>query len=434
MKQWKLISVILLAVISLFVLLKGSFQQGNKIQANPPSEIERHKYTLSTPPSKGEIALVSANSNFAFALFSQLRSSNHGNLVLSPYGVSTVMSMIRNGATGQTRQEIDRITYLTELPLEEVNTGNQSLMQRQVNNDPGSMVAIANALWMDDSFAARANKQLLNSLETQYQAAAKVESFKDPSTLAHINAWASEKTKGNIPQILEKLGPRDVLALLNAVYFNCKWKEPFKKENTLPTTFYLSSGQEITTPMMNQSGTFSHFGNDEFQVLELPYKNLQYSMYLFLPEKKISFDQFLQSLNKSSWDKMLASLKMEEGQVSLPRFKFDSKHDLKSILMAMGIQQAFTEKSAEFPMLTTINDPNYHLYLSQALQRAKIDLDEEGTTAAAVTVVVVGAEEGAMTLAAPPFRFIADHPFFFAIAHKQTKSILFMGVVEDPSK
>lgn len=381
-------------------------------------------FVEATDVDKNVAPLISANTNFAFKLFDKVRQQDNNNLIISPYGISTMLAMLRNGASEHTLSDLDRVAGFQGLTLDATNRKNNGLMSELVSENPNSTVQIAGSVWMHEGIVSKISQPFLNNLKNYFNAAARIEDFGDPATLSKVNSWASENTHGHIPEILKKLSPYDVMVLLNAVYFKANWEQQFEKEKTREQPFVLASGEEIQVPMMHQSGNYKYFSDQNLQFLELPYKDADYSLFILLPQRNKAIAEILSKLDEESWAKLRSRLISQEGDIAIPKFKFDNNIELNAVLSDLGMASAFHPGGANFSRLSE----TYRLSIGRFFQVAKVELDEEGTTAAAVTVVTMQAEG----MASLPFAFRADHPFFFSIVHNKTGAILFMGIVQNP--
>ena len=386
-----------------------------------------------------------ATQEFDFKAFKQLRKEQSPkNIIFSPYGVRVALALIQHGASGQNLKQLD-----TNIGSESKRPNYQQLLRKLEHRSPDYTVEIANALWIATrferhTFADKVKPEYLQYLKKNFLATARVEDFRNPATVDHINNWASEKTHGMIPQVIDELGQKELMVLLNAVYFQGKWDHKFLKNLTRPKDFELASGQKVKAETMYQSGFYHYFESKDFQLVELPYKTRSYSLYAFLPRKKSdSLEKFLNGLTGESWLKYRNSMKQRNGYVYLPKFTFDSDLPLNKTIQAMGITKAFDSNPFSEPNFPKIVAPDaiperIQLYIGRIFQKAKIELEEEGTKAAAVTVITMAGAAGCGDMVGPrpppPFEFRADHPFAFLLVHNETGTILFMGTVQDPRK
>jgi serine protease inhibitor len=232
----------------------------------------------------------------------------------------------------------------------------------------------------------------------------------------------SRNTKSKIPTIIERIKSDDVILLINAIYFKGEWENKFKKELTKNGPFYPLSGQQKEVPMMSQSGDYEYYRGDKFQAVRLFYANKGASLDLFLPDKDSSIDDFLKRLSPEQWEQWTGSFDHARGNIEIPRFKMDYESTLNDPLKAMGMGVAFARGKADFRGMRDQKD----LYISEIKHKAVVEVNEEGTEAAAAT------SGGGPLRAIQRFTFIADHPFLMMIRDQRTKALLFMGVVVDP--
>jgi serpin B len=359
-----------------------------------------------------------AGNRFAFKLFADLAGREPGqNQFVSPYSVSTALSMVYNGAVGPTQQAIAQALELSSFTAPSINSENLRLKTRLEGNKEAQL-NVANSLWLNRSFTVKPAFVLRN--RTYYRADVSSLDFSSPAATPRINAWVKEKTKGKIDQIVDDLDPQDLAVLLNAIYFKGTWATTFDASKTQDKPFYLSSGAIKATPLMQQSGEYRYLETPDLQLLRLPYKGNQ-AMYVFLP--KGSLEGFLPNLSAENWSRWKAQMQNREGRLELPRFRMEYKVSLNKTLSALGMGIAFSGK-ADFSGIA--DKPSY---ISEVAHKTFVEVNEEGTEAAAVTGVTVRVTSLPTD---PPFEFIADHPYFFLIRDELTGTILFMGSVWEP--
>jgi serine protease inhibitor len=376
------------------------------------------------PAAEGKFdeRLVAANNRFGFELFNQLQLKDRGkNIFYSPLSVALTLSMAYNGAAGETKEAMRRTLKTEGLNLDELNEASAALINSLMSSDPKVELAIANSLW-----ARREVKLREDFLERNRRFfAAEVASldFGAPSALTTINNWVSRNTKNKIPSIINQIDPDDVMFLINAVYFKGQWENRFKKGLTKNEPFYPLSGPQKEVPMMSQSGDYQYYRGYKFQAVRLFYGDKGASLDLFLPDQDSSIDDFLKGLSFEQCGQWTGSFHQAPGDIKIPRFKMDYESRLNEPLEAMGMGVAFVGGKADFSGMRDQND----LYISEVKHKAVVEVNEEGTVAAAATSV------GITQLSAPQrFTFIADHPFLMMIRDHRTDAILFMGVVVDP--
>jgi serine protease inhibitor len=366
--------------------------------------------------------LVVANNRFGFELFNKLQLKDKGkNIFYSPLSVALALSMAYHGAAGETREAM-RSTLKTEgLSLDEVNEASAALINSLRSSDPKVELAIANSIWARREVKFR--EDFLERNRQFFGAEVAALDFGAPSALTTINNWVSRNTKSKIPSIIDEIKPDDVMFLINAVYFKGQWENKFKKALTKNEPFYPLSGPQKEVPMMSQSGDYQYYRGDRFQAVRLFYGAKGASLDLFLPDKGSSIDDLLKNLSLEQCGQWTKSFRQVPGDIKIPRFKMDYESSLNDPLKAMGMGVAFVEGKADFSGMREQND----LYVSKVIHKAVVEINEEGTEAAAATSV------GIRQLSAiQGFTFIADHPFLMMIRDQRTDAILFLGVVVDP--
>jgi serpin B len=367
--------------------------------------------------------LQSANANFAFNLLQQLTTELPvSNIFISPYSASTVLQMVSTGAAGTTLTEMQTALCITNLSLSTLDNGNKEIGTLINAPTTNFILSTANAVWYRDGLPLR--KSFINGDRRFF--AAKVEGldFGAPAAVNTINQWASEETHGKITNIVESLPPTVQMILANAVYFFGNWQNPFDTNLTANGPFYLTESDQVTVPMMQQTGTFSYYAGDDFQAVCLPYRSNDLAMYVFLPAAGTSVENLLSQMNGDWWQKTInGSFSSQQVTLELPRFDLNFADSLVPALQALGMESAFNP-GADFSGISP--DP---LYISDIQQQAIVKVNEIGTEAAAVTTVTVVATIGPILNS---FKMIVNRPFLFFIQDTQADMILFAGVVLDP--
>ena len=369
--------------------------------------------------------LAAANTSFAFDLFQQIAHEQpDANIFISPFSISTVLQMIDNGAAGATRQQMEQVLHADGLLAEALNTACAGLNQ-SLKSQTNVILELANAIWYQQDIPLKPGFVSVN--KEFFQAKLGTVDFNSPQSAQIINDWADRSTHGKIQQIVRwPFDPATRVILANAIYFKGKWEAPFDPRYTKPHAFHLSGGGEKQVPTMWQHARFAYQSGDDFQAVRLPYAGRQFCMAVFLPNTNSSLAMLLTRFNTTSErNKMLARFLEQEGTLSLPRCKLEYSVKLNDSLQALGMRRAFHD--ADFSAMS--NEP---LEVSEVRQKSYIEVNEEGTEAAAVTTGIMQAT--AILRPRPPFEMVVDRPFFFVIEDNQTQSILFMGVVSDPTK
>jgi serine protease inhibitor len=361
---------------------------------------------------------------FAFKLFRELvRANDTPNVFCSPYSVMLCLMMVWDGATGETREAMAKTLEIGEDP-----DGCQRFLKAALDiSGPGLALAIANSLWCDEQ--ARMLPAFLTMAREKYAAEVVSLPFQSPDAVSRINAWVAEKTRGKIGSIIDALDSSGLLVALNAIYFKGLWKAPFEKSFTREERFFTPGNYSIKVPLMRRSGYYPYHEESGFQAVRLPYQGNRVGMYIFLPSKRSGLPGFMHTLTSTEWGHWMWGFTETDGLVGLPRFKFEHCVNLNPILASLGMSEVFDPERALFDGISL---PPPRLYIGQAIHRALVEVNEEGTEAAAATAF---AFDSAARHSPKPrvFQMILDRPFFFAIRDDHSNMILFMGAVNDPT-
>ncbi len=374
--------------------------------------------------SNEEPVNIKVSEKFATNFFKLAAKKPDSNVVVSPYSVSTALSMAYNGAGSKTKTEMQNVLDYTGLSDEAVNQQNSSLYKSLMHINPSSELTVANAMFANKNFEFV--KAFMDSNQKYYGAKLETLDFADLSTVNKINNWVKDNTKSKIPSILDKVAPDAILYLVNAVYFKGVWLDEFKKDETQPVDFKLNNGSKKTVEMMNRSAKMSYFAGNNFQAVMLPYKDKRLQMCIFLPDKKSNITAFINSLTPESWSKWREQFSKEEGHLGLPRFKVEYKTELSDVLKAAGMPCAFEDNCADFKKMIEQN-----AMISRVLHKTYLEVNEKGTEAAAATAIEMSVTSAAMN-PKPPFDMVCDRPFVVAIQDEKTNAILFVGAIVDP--
>jgi serpin B len=325
--------------------------------------------------------------------------------------------MTYNGAVGETERAMAEVLEIDELDLDTVNHSNAALRNSLENPDPKVEISIANSIWSRQGIEF--NPDFLERNQLFFGAEVAALDFSAPQTTGIINEWVDTNTNGKIEKIVDRIDPQTLLFLINAIYFKGNWQDEFDKSQTRPGIFHLSDGSEKQVQMMRREGEYPYFRGKHFEAAGLPYGDGRLSMYIFLPNRNSNLNEFLGGLNAENWTSWLAQFSKvgKDSMMILPRFKLEYEVNLNDTLKALGMEIAFDNR-ADFSGM----GPN--LFISEVRHKTFVEVNEEGTEAAAATSVV-----GA-TSVPPTFR--VDRPFFFAIYDAETQTILFMGTVTEP--
>ncbi|MDF5737939.1 MULTISPECIES: serpin family protein [unclassified Nostoc] len=413
------------ASVVLFSVLGYSQVDNNKSalaqSGLPQSETPLQKKTLKTDKK-----IVESNNKFGFKLFSEvLKNDQTGkNVFISPLSVAIALAMVYNGASGSTQLGMAKTLELQGISLPEINSYYAAALKELVDNaDAKVQLNIANSLWANQDFSFVPD--FLQRVQYFYKAKVSNLNFQDAAAPNIINNWVKENTNGKINKIVETIQPNDVLFLINAIYFKGKWTKKFDKSQTAQYPFYITSGKQKQYPMMSQDGEYRYYENKQFQAVSLPYgKDGKFSFYIFLPKQNSNLTAFYQNLNVENWEKWMTQFNKRKGFIRLPRFQTEYNVKLNDALKSLGMEEAFSN-NANFSGI------GKNLTISEVKHKTFVEVNEEGTEAAAVTSVGVSVTSVAFPIE-PPFQMIVDHPFFSAIRDNQTGRVLFMGSIIDP--
>ncbi|PNI63031.1 SERPINB6 isoform 7 [Pan troglodytes] len=373
--------------------------------------------------------LAEANGTFALNLLKTLGKDNSKNVFFSPMSMSCALAMVYMGAKGNTAAQMAQILSFNKSGGGgDIHQGFQSLLTEVNKTGTQYLLRMANRLFGEKSCDFLSSFR--DSCQKFYQAEMEELDFISAveKSRKHINTWVAEKTEGKIAELLSpgSVDPLTRLVLVNAVYFRGNWDEQFDKENTEERLFKVSKNEEKPVQMMFKQSTFkkTYIGEIFTQILVLPYVGKELNMIIMLPdettdlrtvEKELTYEKFVE------WTR-LDMMDEEEVEVSLPRFKLEESYDMKSVLRNLGMTDAFELGKADFSGMSQTD-----LSLSKVVHKSFVEVNEEGTEAAAATAAIM-----MMRCARFVPRFCADHPFLFFIQHSRTNGILFCGRFSSP--
>ena len=367
----------------------------------------------SIPLSEDEKRMVASNNDFAFNLLRAMREQKDSSIVLSPLSITFALGMLNNAASGQTLQEINQTLGFDD--ADAVNNFCRRMLTESSKLDWETKALIANTIFVNEGMGFFLQQPFVEKVQSYYDATPEARDFRDGQTMDVINQWASEHTMGMIPRVLDKTSfdPYAVSYLLNATYFKGAWTNKFHKEFTSDQDFG-NTGRKV--PMMIQEDDFYYAEDENCQYIALPYGNGAYSMTVYLPREDKTLGDILPAFSGQNWQDWKKKMMKERVNLMLPRFETTVDAGLNGIMQSLGIKQAFLE-TAEFPYFC-----NASVYIGMMKQSAKIKVDEEGTEAAAVTVI-----EMDYTGIPKTYYFHADRPFLYTISEQSTGTIFFIG-------
>ena len=428
MNKKHLLIIIAIAIVSIIVL--GDLKFKNIDLRDPVKSLTSLIDSTQSIPQEFD-TVVGANNQFAFDLYSEYKEEK-GNIFFSPYSVSTALTMTYEGAMGKTAEEIQAVLRIPK--DDEIRRLESVEIYDQINkNNDDYKLSTANALWAQKDYIFL--EEYINNVEKYYGGKTTNLDFiaETETSRVIINDWIEDQTNNKIKNLISKGALNDLtrLVLTNAIYFKGTWILQFDKKDTKDENFKTDLGQTIKVPMMKligDSARFNYAEVDKTQILELPYEGEDLSMLLILPEED-NLKKLERSISAEKLSDWRSALKKQRVDVYIPKFKFETKYFMAETLKEMGISDAFVFGAADFSQMDGTKD----LYISDVIHQAFVEVNEEGTEAAAATAVIMtwGSVGGEKAIT-PVFR--ADHSFIFIIQQKETGNILFIGRVSDPNK
>lgn len=371
-------------------------------------------------------AIVGANNIFGFGLFNKVNDESEAqdNIVISPLSATMALGMTMNGAAGETRTAMETTLGFSDMPAGDINESYKNLIAALTTVDPKVTIEIPNSIWYSHTFGVL--QDFIDVNKDYFNAEVNALNFLDPSSVDVINNWVAESTHDKIKTILDQIDPDARMFLINAVYFNGTWKFEFDEQYTEPGTFYLAGGTTKQADMMKQEATLSYFSHPIFEAVDLAYGSGNFSMVVMLPKPDHTPDDIISEMNDQNWNSWMSGFSEANIQLSLPKFKLEYGKRLNDALIGMGMAPAFDPTAADFSKI----NPDVPLFIGFVKQKTYIDVNEEGTEAAAVTIV------GMFTTSAGdppmPYIFAVNKPFVFAIKERDTGAVLFLGKVMEP--
>ena len=403
-------------IMTIVVLLGFSASQCSK----SPSEPDQIRELTSV-----EKTIVDSDNSFGVKLFQEIvKTQKDSNVFISPLSISMALGMTLNGANGTTREAMINTLELAGLSDQQINESYQSLMELLVGLDPKVRFQIANSIWYRNDHVFE--ELFFNQCKKYFDAEVAGLDFSDPKSKDIINGWVDDNTNGKIKEIVERINANNVMFLINAIYFKGTWTYQFDESGTFDDQFYLPDNSTVPCKMMAQKEEYPYFATDQFQAVDLSYGDGLYSMVIILPNSNVDIDDVIMALDQSTWNEWLSKFEKQKGDVFLPRFKLEYKIKLNDILIALGMGTAFSPVEADFSKMYKPGG----LYIDEVNHKTYVEVNEEGTEAAAVTSVVIserstGGDEG--------FVMHMNRPFIFAIREHHSGTILFVGKIVNPS-
>ncbi len=406
MKNWKTLIIILLLITA--------------CTPKEPSENIAKPIAL----ENGMDTRIDEENAFAFSFLQEsLLHSDDDNLFISPLSVSIAMGMTWNGANGETKTQIKEALKHQGLSDDQINRYYQIILNNLPNLDKKTKLYIANSIWYKKDFPII--QQFLDKNSTYFNAKVQGLDFSKPESVDIINNWCAQKTNNLIKKPLDKIADNSIAFLINAIYFKGLWKNKFNPKDTHDATFFAEDNSTSTVDMMRQTDSFDYAEDDDAQYIDLPYGNGAFSMLIVLPKQGKKIKDIVPNMTATKWNNIIASLNKQSITIFLPRFKIGNKLELKPVLEGLGITNAFSPDDADFSGIST----QAKLFVQRVIHQTYCEVNEEGTEAAAVTIVDIG-----ITSAPIVKEFVANKPFIFIVREKSTGIIVFTGKIGKLSK
>jgi serpin B len=369
-----------------------------------------------------EKQLVQSGNVFGIELFKKINEFEQDkNIFISPLSVSMALGMTLNGADGTTFEAMQSTLELSGMSQTQINESYQSLIELLSQLDPKVIFNLANSIWYRQGF--QVEQEFIKVNQTYFDAAVRELDFASSEAVRIINGWVDDKTNGKIEKIVERITPDIVMFLINAIYFKGTWTYEFEKNKTKDDQFAIPSGSTVPVKMMVQEGDFNYLENEDFQAIDLPYGDGDFSMLVILPKPGKTTETIIDQMSTAKWQEWIGAFDTVGVKLEMPRFKLEYKLSLVDVLDALGMGVAFDLGRADFSRI----NKNGGLYISEVLHKTFVEVNEEGTEAAAVTAVIVS---DSAVGGSPVMR--VDRPFFFFVRENRSQTNLFMGKIVEP--
>ncbi|WP_076672206.1 serpin family protein [Pontibacter indicus] len=373
------------------------------------------------PLTAQEQKTVTSSNDFAFRSFAELSKAEEAeNVFISPLSISMALAMAYNGADGETKQAIGQMLGFEAASDEDINKSYKDLIALLQGIDKKVIFTSANSLW--HSNLVRLQAPFIQTNKEYFNATVQGLDFASPASVGQINNWVKNSTNDKIDKILDEIGRDEVLFLINAIYFKGTWTYPFDKNLTKPGLFYLENGSSMTHDFMSmKKGEYLVYGDNTVNMVDLPYGNGQYSMTIVMPSGENTVQSIMPQLNPDNLAKWLAAGNKISKELQMPKFKLEYEEELNAMLSKLGMGIAFSGGANFSRML----EGQSNLAISKVKHKTFVEVNEEGTEAAAVTSVGV-------ELTSMPSAYRIDRPFVFMIREKSSGAILFIGKLMQP--
>ena len=370
--------------------------------------------------SKTEKDIVNSSAQFGFNLLKEISKNElNKNVIISPLSISTALGMVLNGASDETYDQMKAALGFSDFKFDDINKSYRSLDSLLKYIDEKVIFNSANSIWYHNEFSVEQNFIEIN--KKYFNAEVNKIDFSNPIAKDIINNWVKEATNSKIPKIIDKINPEIVMFLINAIYFKGNWQYQFDKNSTKEDIFYIDENNTVACQMMSQKNHFNFYYDENMEAVELPYGNSSFNMMIILPSLNKKVEDVISVMSSDKFDFIKNKFVKKEITIMIPKFKLEYSKTLNDALMNLGMKDAFIPEKANFSKISKLKN----LFISEVIHKTFIEVNEEGTEAAAVTSVGLG-----VTSVGNYFK--VDRPFLFIIYEKNTNTILFLGKVINP--
>lgn len=421
--------LVLCCICGLIITSCSAKEDPNKMQFNSDQELsesERNAALKEIEPER-----IQAMNTMGLHILQQMSAKEKGdgnNLLISPYSIAAVIGMAYNGSVGETRQEMAEVMGWSGLEMERVNASQAALQQLLTHPGNGIEIGIANSMWMKDGIPVEETYK--TTIQQTYEAELRTLNGQPAQAKEEINQWVKQHTEGMIPNLMQEPPEKEALMILvNAIAFDGNWMDEFDPEYTTDDEFKLANGKALSVPMMHQKKQFQYSENKDWQAVRLPYGEGQMHLLVVLPREGRTLDQVQQQLLDAP-KRLDAGSEYRLVELSLPRFRAEYGVNLRETLQQMGMEMAFDPYAANFTGMISPG-PNLQAYIGQIQHRAVMEVNEQGTVAAAATMVGMAAGSAPPT---DPVKMNVNRPFMVAVVDEATDAWVFAGSIYNPDR
>ncbi len=425
------LGVLLLLCCISGIIMTSCSAKGDPNKMNSNSNQELSKEERNTALNEIEPKRIQAMNAMGLHILQQMgakEKADGSNLLISPYSIAAAIGMAYNGSVGETRREMAEVMGWSGLEMDQVNASQAALQQLLTHPGKGIEIGIANSMWTKEGIPVEENYQ--TTIQQTYEAEIRTLNGQPAQAKEEINQWVKQHTEGMIPNLMQEPPEKEALMILvNAIAFDGNWMDEFDPEYTTDEEFKLVNGKDLSVRMMHQTKQFQYSGNEDWQAVRLPYGEGQMHLLVVLPREGRTLDEIQQQLLDDP-ERLDTGSEYRLVELSLPRFRAEYGMNLKEVLQRLGMEMAFDPYAANFTGMIS-RGPNLQAYIGQILHRAVMEVSEQGTVAAASTMVGMEAGSAPPT---DPVMMDVNRPFMVAVVDKSTGAWLFAGNINQPEE